>query len=149
MFLAVVVVPLLCAACGPFGYLKKVSKDASRAVADAHAVKAEEFSPYEYWGAVAYLEQAKVMMAYSEYERSFDYGTRSRQLAKEAKVKAERVERGESVERSDAIAAPDEVPEGEKPAEEKPAAPKPAEGAAKPSDAKPETKTDAKSGGGK
>ncbi|MEM7151934.1 MAG: DUF4398 domain-containing protein [Myxococcota bacterium] len=80
--------------CGPFGYLKKVAKDASRAVADAEAVEAETYAPYEYWGAVSYLEQAKILMAYSEYERSFDYGTRAKQLAEEAKLKAERREAG-------------------------------------------------------
>lgn len=80
--------------CGPFGYLKKVAKDASKAVADAEAVEAETYAPYEYWGAVSYLEQAKILMAYSEYERSFDYGTRAKQLAEEAKLKAERREAG-------------------------------------------------------
>ncbi|MEX1361740.1 MAG: DUF4398 domain-containing protein [Nannocystaceae bacterium] len=82
--------------CGPFGYLKKVAKDATRAVADAEAVEAEKYAPYEYWGAVSYLEQAKILMAYSEYERSFDYGTRAKQLAEEAKDKAERVEAGKT-----------------------------------------------------
>ena len=80
--------------CGPFGYLTKVAKDATRAVADAEAAGAEEYAPYEYWGAVAYLEQAKTLMAYSEYERSFDYGTRAKQLAEEAKKKADRREAG-------------------------------------------------------
>lgn len=80
--------------CGPFGYLTKVSKDASKAVADAEAAGAEQYAPYEYWGAKAYLDQAKVLMAYSEYERSFDYGTRAKQLAEEAKKKSERREAG-------------------------------------------------------
>lgn len=84
----------LCAGCGPFGYLKKVAKDASNAVAQAEAVEAEKYAPYEYWGAVSYLEQAKIMMAYSEYERSFDYGTRAMQLAEEAKKKTEMREAG-------------------------------------------------------
>ena len=83
------------AGCGPFGYLKKVAKDASKAVADAKAAEAELYAPYEYWGAVSYLEQAKVLMAYSEYERSFDYGVRAKQLADEAKAKAEKRESGE------------------------------------------------------
>lgn len=83
------------AGCGPFGYLKKVAKDASKAVADAKAAEAETYAPYEYWGAVSYLEQAKVLMAYSEYERSFDYGVRAKQLAEEAKEKAERRESGQ------------------------------------------------------
>jgi hypothetical protein len=74
--------------CGPFGYLKKVTQTANRAVAAAKAAGAEEYAPYEYWGAVSYLEQAKVLMAYSEYERSFDYGERAAQLAEEAERKA-------------------------------------------------------------
>lgn len=95
--LQLVSVVALCAAagCGPFGYLKKVSKDASKAVADAKAAEAETYAPYEYWGAVSYLEQAKVLMAYSEYERSFDYGVRAKQLAEEAKEKADRRESGQ------------------------------------------------------
>jgi glucose-6-phosphate isomerase len=97
--------------CGPFGYLKKVAKDATRAVADAEKAGAEQYAPYEYWGAVSYLEQAKVMMAYSEYERSFDYGTRAKQLADEAKNKAERRESGRMQERAE-----DMAPEGDTPA---------------------------------
>ena len=87
--------------CGPFGYLSKVAKDASRAVADAERAEAQKYAPYEYWGAVTYLEQAKVLMAYSEYERSFDYGGRAKQLAEEAKRKAERRESGKMKETLD------------------------------------------------
>lgn len=113
----------LCAGCGPFGYLKKVAKDASSAVADAEAVGAEEYSPYEYWGSVAYLEQAKILMGYSEYERSFDYGVRATQLANEAKSKAERRELGIESETSEDIATPDQVPDAEgAPAEDQPEA---------------------------
>lgn len=103
------------AGCGPFGYLKKVAKDASKAVADAKAAEAEKFAPYEYWGAVSYLEQAKVLMAYSEYERSFDYGVRAKQLAEEAKQKAERREAGqmkESIEEPAAEGKADAKAEG-------------------------------------
>ncbi len=95
--------------CGPFGYIGRVATDASRSVADAEAAKAEELAPYEYWGSVAYLEQAKVMMAYSEYERSFDYGDRSKQLAEAAKEKSERTSKGITVEHKEGVAAPDEM----------------------------------------
>lgn len=91
----------LSAGCGPFGYLKKVAKDATKSVADAEAAGAEQYAPYEYWGSVAYLEQAKVLMAYSEYERSFDYGVRAKQLAEEAKKKADRRESGKTRETLD------------------------------------------------
>ena len=79
-------------ACGPFGYIKKTAKDATQAVARAKAEGAEELAPYEYWGATAYLDQSKVMMGYSEYERSFDYGDRAQQLAAEAERKSKRNE---------------------------------------------------------
>jgi hypothetical protein len=103
----------VCAGCGPFGYLKKVANDANRAVAEAEAAGAEEYAPYEYWGAVAYLEQAKVLMGYSEYERSFDFGERSKQLANEAKVKAQRVKKGESVVRDENVTAPSDMVDAE------------------------------------
>ncbi|MCA9711037.1 MAG: DUF4398 domain-containing protein [Myxococcales bacterium] len=105
---------LVGAGCGPFGYLKKVAKDASKAVADAKAAEAETYAPYEYWGAVSYLEQSKVLMAYSEYERSFDYGTRAKQLAEEAKAKAEKRESGQMKQSMDEGAAAGEAkPAGE------------------------------------
>ena len=96
---------LLLAGCGPFGYLKKVASESSKAVASAEAVGAEENAPYEYWGAVTYLEQAKILMGYSEYERSLDYGERAKQLAEEAKVKAEKRRTGKMVETADGSAS--------------------------------------------
>lgn len=111
--LALALMSIVCAGCGPFGYLKKVATDASRAVAEAEAAGAEEYAPYEYWGAVAYLEQAKVLMGYSEYERSFDFGKRAEQLAGEAKVKAQRVKKGESVQRDENVAAPNDLVDAE------------------------------------
>lgn len=92
---------VLGAGCGPFGYLKKVAKDATKVVEEAEALEAEKYAPYEYWGAVAYLEQAKVLMAYSEYERSFDYGVRAKQLAEEAIRKSQKMEAGEMTESID------------------------------------------------
>lgn len=94
--------------CGPFGFLKKVAVDASRAVGQAEKAGAKEYAPYEYWGAVTYLEQAKVLMAYSEYDRAFDYGDRAKQLAEEAKQKAARREAGQMRETADDKASKDE-----------------------------------------
>ena len=110
---ALVVGALLSTGCGPFGYLKKVASDATRSVADAEAAGAEEYAPYEYWGAVAYLEQSKVLMGYSEYERSFDFGERAKQLANEAKVKAQRVKKGGSTVTDEDIATPHEMVDSE------------------------------------
>lgn len=101
---------VLSAGCGPFGYLKKVAKESSQSVAKAEAAGAEENAPYEYWGSVTYLEQSKILMGYSEYERSFDYGERAKQLAEEAERKAENRRKGNTGERSEVLAAPDELP---------------------------------------
>lgn len=87
------------------------------AVADAERVEAEEYAPYEYWGSKAYLEQSKVMMGYSEYERSFDYGDRATQLANEAKKKAERREAGVERVTDEDITTPEKMPDGQQPAE--------------------------------
>jgi Domain of unknown function (DUF4398) len=100
---------VLSAGCGPFGYLKKVARESSRSVAKAEAAGAEENAPYEYWGSVTYLEQSKILMGYSEYERSFDYGERAKQLAEEATKKAEMRRKGQMEQRSDALATPDEA----------------------------------------
>lgn len=94
--------------CGPFGYLKKVAVDASRAVGQAEKAGAKQYAPYEYWGAVTYLEQSKVLMAYSEYDRAFDYGDRAKQLAEEAKKKAARREAGQMRETEQDKASKDE-----------------------------------------
>jgi hypothetical protein len=76
--------------CGPFTYMKEVTQNAEPALLVAEAVGGAEFAPYEYWGAVAYLEQAKILMAYSEYERSLDFARRAHELANEAVLKASR-----------------------------------------------------------
>ena len=99
---------VLSTGCGPFGYIKKVARESGRAVAKAEASGAEENAPYEYWGSVTYLEQSKILMGYSEYERSFDYGERAKQLAEEATKKAEMRRKGQDVQRTDA-ATPDEA----------------------------------------
>jgi hypothetical protein len=96
--------------CGPFGYLKKVAKESSKAVAEAEAAQAEENAPYEYWGAVTYLEQSKILMGYSEYERSFNYGERAKQLAVEAKDKAEKRRAGKLDIKSDTLPSEGQPP---------------------------------------
>jgi hypothetical protein len=100
---------MLSAGCGPFGYLKKVARESSRSVAKAEAAGAEENAPYEYWGSVTYLEQSKILMGYSEYERSFDYGERAKQLAEEATKKAEMRRKGQMEQRSEALATPEQL----------------------------------------
>jgi hypothetical protein len=101
---------VLSAGCGPFGYIKKVARESSQAVAKAESSGAEENAPYEYWGSVTYLEQSKILMGYSESERSFDYGERAKQLAEEATKKAEMRRKGQMEQHSDALATPSALP---------------------------------------
>ena len=114
-----VAIAVLGTGCGPFGYLKKVARDADREVGKAEAAGAEEHAPYEYWGAKAYLEQSKVMMGYSEYERSFDYGDRAVQLAQTAEEKALREIDGGNVqtvgENDEGMIAPEKMPDAPAP----------------------------------
>ncbi|MBK7827323.1 DUF4398 domain-containing protein [Nannocystis sp.] len=86
-----------------------MARESSRAVAKAESSGAEENAPYEYWGSVTYLEQSKILMGYSEYERSFDYGERAKQLAEEATKKAEMRRKGQMEQHSDALATPEEA----------------------------------------
>lgn len=148
--LLAVVAAALATGCGPFGYLKKVSKDATKAVADAEAAGAEQYAPYEYWGAVSYLDQAKTLMAYSEYERSFDYGVRAKQLAEEAKRKADMRESGQDKQTLDDDAPPPADPNAPPPADPNdPAASGEASGSAAEGqvEGKTEGKTEGKIGG--
>lgn len=105
------------AGCGPIGYIGKVAKGATAAVAEAKAAGAEELAPYEYWSAVTYLNQAKTLMAYSEYERSFDYGARAQQWAAEATRKAREREAAELARRNAQAPASSETtrPSGDAP----------------------------------
>ncbi|MBA3548797.1 MAG: DUF4398 domain-containing protein [Nannocystis sp.] len=90
-----------------------MAKESSQSVAKAEAAGAEENAPYEYWGSVTYLEQSKILMGYSEYERSFDYGERAKELAEEAERKAEMRRKGQDTQRSEVLAAPDELPKAD------------------------------------
>ncbi len=74
--------------CGPYNYMRTVPLSATPALRDAEAIGAADFAPYEYWSAVAYLQQAKTLMGYSEYERALDYGHRAHQLAHAAIARA-------------------------------------------------------------
>jgi hypothetical protein len=149
----IVVAAACTAGCGPFGYLKKVAKESTRAVADAEAAGAEENAPYEYWGSVTYLEQSKILMGYSEYERSFDYGERAKQLAEEAKKKAEMRRKGQMDQRAEGVATPDELPAtppaGDKAGDKAGAADGKASGSAGGGAAKGEVKAGVSVGGGK
>lgn len=113
--------------CGPFGYIGKVSQKTVDAFEKAQESDAETYAPYEYWAAKAYLDRARVMMTYSEYERAFDYGSRAQQLAEAATRKAERIKEQEANAAQKApLARPEAQPAA--PAQQEPAASPPSRG---------------------
>jgi hypothetical protein len=70
--------------CGPVEYLNQVSSKAVTAVAAAKAANAEQYAPYEYTAAVAYLHKAREEGGYAEYQIAIEYGRRSQELATRA-----------------------------------------------------------------
>jgi hypothetical protein len=75
----------LAAACGPIEYLHRVSFSATRALAEAKTAGAEKLAPYEYWSAVEYLQMAKEMAAYADYQVAHRYGELAEKTATDAR----------------------------------------------------------------
>jgi len=82
LFLSVLV--LSSEACGPIEFISQVTVRAERAVNDAKLMHARRWAPYEYWGAVAYLEQAKYRAGYGDFQTSYRYGKKAEKMATEA-----------------------------------------------------------------
>ena len=71
-------------ACGPIQFITQVTLRAEKAVAAAKLQKADVHAPYEYWGAVSYLEQAKHRAGFGDFQTSYRYGKKSEKMAKKA-----------------------------------------------------------------
>ena len=78
-------------ACGPFGYLKKVAVDASRAVGQAEKAGAKQYAPYEYWFALEHLDKAQTEASEGDYGDAIElvnigeeYADKAIQLARDA-----------------------------------------------------------------
>lgn len=80
------VAPMVLWGCiGPIDYLNTVARKARRAVAEAKAVNAERYSPYEYWSAVTYLRMAREKAAQADFEDANKYGRKSVEMGEMAK----------------------------------------------------------------
>jgi len=82
------------AGCGPIQFISQVTIRAEKSVADAKLQQADKYAPYEYYGAAAYLEQAKHRAAFGDFQTSYRYGKKSEKMAMEA-VKLSKTRREE------------------------------------------------------
>ena len=76
--------------CGPIQYISQVSIRAEKAVAAAKLQKADIYAKYEYYGARAYLEQAKHRAGFGDFQTAYHYGLKSEKLANKAVKLAKR-----------------------------------------------------------
>lgn len=78
------VVILAVGACGPIQFVSQVTIRAEKSVAEAKLQHADKYAPYEYYGAEAYLEQAKHRAGFGDFQTSYRYGKKAEKMAKEA-----------------------------------------------------------------
>lgn len=74
------------AACGPAQYISEVGNRAATAVADARAVHAMDFAPYEMTCAEQYLKQAREEGAYAYYQTSVEFARKAQEKAQQARA---------------------------------------------------------------
>jgi hypothetical protein len=75
------------AGCGPIQSTAALI-DADVAIESARAAGAPQASPYEFFGAEAYLQKAREVSGRSQYEAATRFSTKARDLATEARKKA-------------------------------------------------------------
>jgi hypothetical protein len=75
------------AACGPIQSTAALI-DADVEIEAARAAGAAQASPYEFTGAVAYLEKAREVTGYSQYEAGARFARKSAELARAARKNA-------------------------------------------------------------
>jgi hypothetical protein len=81
----VVLLPVMAlGACGPIQFVSQVTIRAEKSVADAKLQQADKYAPYEYYGAEAYLEQAKHRAGFGDFQTCYRYGKKAEKMAKEA-----------------------------------------------------------------
>lgn len=84
--------------CGPVGYVHHVVLKAKTAVAQAKTNEAAKHAPYEYYGAAAYLKQARIRAGFGDLQTAVNYGKKSTKMAKKAvKLTKKRLEEEEDV----------------------------------------------------
>src|SRR3954463_699135 len=75
---------LLASGCGPIEYITIVTFEASKAVNEAKASRANELAPYEYTAAVEYLHKAREVGGYARYHEAAEWGKKARDFGQAA-----------------------------------------------------------------
>jgi len=84
--------------CGPVGYVHHVVIRADSAVAKAKTNDAAKHAPYEYYGAVAFLKQARVRVGYGDMQTAIRYGKKARKMAHKAvELTAQRIDESDDI----------------------------------------------------
>ena len=79
----------LCQGCGPITAASKIS-DARQQIIRAAELGAPKYAPFEYQGALLYLEKAREEEGYSYYQDSVTLAEKAQELAVEAQKMTER-----------------------------------------------------------
>ncbi len=85
-----VVLAMCATACGPAGYYSGVAREATRAVVAARKAGAAKTAPYEWTGALLYLERARDLAGYARWQDALALGRRAASLARAAEERARR-----------------------------------------------------------
>lgn len=84
----IVALLLLCMGCGPITAASKIS-DARAELIKAQQAEAPKYAPFEYQGALLYLEKAREEEGYSYYQDAVELATKAFTLASDAQRQAD------------------------------------------------------------
>jgi hypothetical protein len=85
----VLAVGVACAACGPIGYVRGVSRDATHAVEAARDAGAEHHAPYWWTRATQYLAMAREIAAHADFQGANRFGRLAAEAADRATAEAQ------------------------------------------------------------
>lgn len=81
------------AGCGPIVYVSEVTRHASSAVDEARAAHADKYAPYWWTRATQYLEKAREIAAYADFQGANRFGRLATQAANKATEQAQIAEK--------------------------------------------------------
>lgn len=124
---------VLLSGCGPILYVRQVVVRAESAVAAAKTKEAEKHAPYEYYGAEAFLREARIRAGYGDFQIAVRYGKKAEAMAKKAiAITNERIDAQKDVGAGTRPDGPTKVPESSRPEPARPETVRPVEPPSKP-----------------
>lgn len=87
--IALALIAMTAAACGPIAYVNEVTRRASTSVDAARAAQADKYAPYYWTRATQYLHQARVKAAKSDWQGANRFGRLATEAAEFALTEAE------------------------------------------------------------